>query len=266
MTRPGILNIDCKTISASALAHVDVMITDPPYSAHVHANATSAGRAGAQHRDLGFAHLDRPTRSWLASAAARVRRWSVVYSDVEHSTWLRLAAQARGAEYIRTVPWVRWSMPQLSGDRPAQGFEHLLLFWGRSTERKSWNGSGSLTHLAHLALRGEVKHKAEKPLDQALDLVSWFSDPGELVFDPFAGAGTFGQACRLLGRQYVGCEIDPGWSQRANARLIAPLTDAERTRVDRWLAQPDQISEATGPALERQRRRESDKKRLTATL
>jgi site-specific DNA-methyltransferase (adenine-specific) len=53
-------------------------------------------------------------------------------------------------------------------------------------------------------LRGEDKHKAEKPLDQALDLVEWFSDEGETVFDPFAGSGTIGLACRILGRSYLG--------------------------------------------------------------
>ena len=54
-----------------------------------------------------------------------------------------------------------------------RGLEHVVVLHPKG--RKRWSGPGNLTHLAHLALRGEGKHKAEKPLDQALDLVSFFS-------------------------------------------------------------------------------------------
>jgi DNA modification methylase len=72
-----------------------------------------------------------------------------------------------------------------------------------------------------LCLRGEDKHKAEKPLDQALDLVSWFSDPDDWVFDPFAGRGTFGLACKILGRNYLGVELNPVEAQLAQARIAS---------------------------------------------
>jgi hypothetical protein len=126
-------------------------------------------------------------------------------------------------------------MPQLSGDRPPQGSEALLLFWGYQGGRKSWNGPGNLTHLAHKCLRGEQKHKTEKPLDQALDLVHWFSDPGDLVFDPFAGSGVIGLACRLLDRDYVGCEVDPHWAGKAAMRAAGHDRKWDSERIKRWL-------------------------------
>jgi DNA modification methylase len=99
-----------------------------------------------------------------------------------------------------------------------------------------------LLSLTHTCLRGEGKHKTEKPLDQLLDLVSYFSDPGETVFDPCSGSGTTGLACKLLDRQFVGLEVDPKWAEFANARLAgatpgSPLpSDRDQTRLDRWLA------------------------------
>ena len=187
------LEIDTQCHSAFDLAPAfvdcfDVMITDPPYSAHVHASATSQsiGR-GTRKRELGFESLSVKARHFVADCAARMRRWSVVYSDVESANWLALSAQAAGAEYVRTLPWVRWSMPQLSGDRPPQGFESLVCLHRAGPKgkpiKKHWNGPGNLTHLAHTCLRGEGKHKCEKPLDQALDLVSFFSDAGDNVLD-----------------------------------------------------------------------------------
>jgi site-specific DNA-methyltransferase (adenine-specific) len=245
-----------------AYAHeFDKMITDPPYSAHVHAAATSQSKGrGTRKRDLGFASLSRRLRLRTAFYASRVRSWSLVYSDVEDSSWLRLAVQARGIEYIRTIPWVRWSMPQLTGDRPPQGFEHLLVFHPKGA--KQWNGPGQLTHLNHLALRGEGKHKCEKPLDQCLDLVSWFTQPGERVFDPFAGSGAIGLACRILGRDYLGLENDEKWQPRAHARITASgLSERDTERLQRWIFrsdEPEAVSEDPGP-VRRATARKADK-------
>lgn len=212
------------------------MIVDPPYSSHVHKNAVSqAPGRGVRDRDFGFGYLSRELQLFIASQAARAKRWSLIYSDIEglHS-WKETCEQA-GAKYIRPIPWVRWSMPQLSGDRPPSGCEFVTTFWGTQKGKKSWNGPGNLTHLAHKSLRGEGKHKAEKPLDQALDLVSWFSNPGETVADFTAGAGTTGLACRLLGRKFLGYEIDRDTWEAANTRILTEkLSDRDQERYDRW--------------------------------
>ncbi len=153
-------------------------------------------------------------------------------------------------------------MPQLSGDRPPQGFEHVMVYHPKG--KKRWNGPGNLTHLAHLAMRGEDKHKCEKPLDQALDLVSWFTDAGDSVFDPFAGHATIGVACRLLGRHYVGFELDPVWAEKAQSRLANPLTDRDLKRVERWLTSETEPVSALpdGPSLVRAKARAEDKERV----
>jgi site-specific DNA-methyltransferase (adenine-specific) len=229
----------------------DALITDPPYSPHVHDNATSAGTGGrgVRERDLGFDALTCDLRGALASLAARANRWSCVFSDFEGAyAWM----SACDSEYIRTVPWVRWSQPQLSGDRPCTGAEAVLVFHalrdGKVPMRKRWNGPGSLvafgvdydaearTHAPRRALRGKDKHPTEKPLDLMLDLVSWFSDPGELVLDPCAGSGTTALACRLLGRSCLALERDPEWARRAAARVEgAPLSDRDRVRAQEWV-------------------------------
>ena len=170
----------------------DILITDPPYRKHVHDSASSQDQhtdGGVRHNDFGFASMTPELKKWICQMAARVRRWSIIYTDIESVADWKCELELAGATYIRTLPWVRWSMPQLSGDRPPQGFECLVVAHGSDKGRKHWNGAGNLTHLAHLALRGNGKHKTEKPLDQLLDLVSWFSDrgtldQGELIVDP----------------------------------------------------------------------------------
>ena len=223
---------DCREADGSE-GHV--MITDPPYREHVHKKAVSQspGR-GVRVRNLGFGCLTPEVRDHIGRITGRIPRWSIIYSDIESlADWRNCLS----GTYIRALPWVRWSMPQLSGDRPTSGCEMLTIAWGSQKGKKSWNGPGNLTHLAHKCLRGEGKHKTEKPLDQALDLVEFFSDPGETVFDPFMGHGTIGLACKILGRGYVGLDIDPKCYEVATARIHAEtLSKRDSKRYARYLA------------------------------
>lgn len=50
-------------------------------------------------------------------------------------------------------------------------------------------------------------------------LVRLFSDPGELILDPFAGSGTTGVAAVRLGRRFVGWEMNPVYADIARRRL-----------------------------------------------
>jgi site-specific DNA-methyltransferase (adenine-specific) len=237
---------DCRIVLADVMP--DVLICDPPYSEHVHKSATSCGTPGARpslaakgaaHRDLGFEHLGEDLMAWTCALAAKTRRWSVIFTDTESVGLWQRGFEAAGATYIRAVPWVRWSMPQLSGDRPPQGHEMVVLAWGSAKGKKSWNGPGNLTHLSHTCMRGAGKHKAQKPLDLMLDLVEYFSNgpvntygqgiddatplttPGELIVDPYMGSGTTAMACAALGRNFIGCEQDESWVEKTKRRLHA---------------------------------------------
>lgn len=254
-----IITGDCTQLLDDTIEY-DAMIVDPPYSEHVHKNATSqSAKGGARHRELGFEHLSSGLRAFIAVQAARVRKWSLIYSDIEGLSDWRVECTLMGAQYIRPIPWVRWSMPQLSGDRPPTGCEFVTAYWGSQKGRKSWNGPGNLTHLSHTCLRGEGKHKAEKPLDQLLDLVSWFTDPGDHVLDLTAGSGTVGLACKLLGRRYTGFEIDPTWAKMAETRIFnEKLSERDQTRYDKW-ATSQQAAEQDA----RRRKANTDKVRST---
>jgi hypothetical protein len=222
---------------------ISCMITDPPYRDHVHRNATSnsPGR-GVRHNDLGFSSLTNELRDRIVYYASNVNTWSLVYSDVESLGDWKSCMESAGVTYVRPLAWVRWSSPQLSGDRPPTGFELVTCYWGKQGGRKSWNGPGNLTHLSHKCLRGEGKHKTEKPLDQVLDLVEFFSNPGDLVFDPCAGAGTTALACKLLGRDCISLEIDPVWAEKAYNRVVLAtnLSDRDSERYERWLQSKSQ--------------------------
>jgi len=241
-----IINADCRTIPMGAIKKCACILTDPPFSPHVHENAISSGTiatGGPHDRDLEFEALTPELRAWLTMAAAFVPRWSLFFSDVESLRDWQDDGAAAGLEYIRTIPWIRWSQPQLSGDRPPTGSDCTILFHamdrgprgGLTEKRKRWNGSGNLTHFDSRCLRGSDKHPTEKPLDLALEIVNDFSEFGERVFDPFAGFGTIPLACRLLGRECLGVEKRADWAKRAEQREVGLISTRDLTRAEEWL-------------------------------
>jgi DNA modification methylase len=54
----------------------------------------------------------------------------------------------------------------------------------------------------------ERRHPQQKPVPLLRWLVRSFSEPGDLVVDPFAGSGTTGEAAKLEGRRFRGWDSD----------------------------------------------------------
>ncbi len=212
-----------------------VLICDPPYSPHVHQKMESSTKHGVRiRRSAGFAPLTPELRNHIAALGAQCR-WSVVCCDLEGiAAWRDAFAAQRGYRYIRAIPWVRWSMPQLSGDRPPSGAEAIVIAGPKG--RMRWNGPGNLTHFDERCERGNDKHTTAKPLDLMLRLVSYFSDPGETVIDPCCGRGTTILAAKLLNRHGLGVECDATEAALAQQRLVGELSERDAERYARWAA------------------------------
>ncbi len=70
---------------------------------------------------------------------------------------------------------------------------------------------------------GRAIHPTEKPSALLEILIRTSCPEGGLVGDWFAGSGSGGEACRLSGRRYIGCEIDPTMADRARDRIATVL-------------------------------------------
>lgn len=64
-----------------------------------------------------------------------------------------------------------------------------------------------------------LPHPTQKPLKLIERILEMGTDPGDLVLDPCAGSGTTGEACRLLGRKFIGFEKNPEYFKIAEKRL-----------------------------------------------
>lgn len=82
---------------------------------------------------------------------------------------------------------------------------------------------------------GDTKHICPLQLGVIRRLVKLFSDPGEVVFSPFAGIGSEGFVALLEGRRFLGVELKPEYRLCAEgnlARALAKRKQDSRTLFD----------------------------------
>jgi len=66
---------------------------------------------------------------------------------------------------------------------------------------------------------GNKLHPTQKPVSVLLPLIETYSAAQETVLDPFAGSGSSLMAAKLLGRSYIGIELDAKYHAIASRRL-----------------------------------------------
>jgi DNA modification methylase len=98
------------------------------------------------------------------------------------------------------------------------------------------------TNVLHLATEcGNKGHSAAFPQALPRWFIELFTDPGDVVLDPFAGSGTTLAAAIGLGRHALGVELDPVYARRCAAAVAGALQAAEALRR---AAAPDPSSPA----------------------
>ena len=208
---------------------IDVTITDPPYSDHVHQNfmVGGNGKGKPKKKDMGFASLSRPLRAQIAQELARVtKRWVLVFSDHEGSTQWGADLRYAGLDIVRYGIWKkRGAPPQFTGDRPAVGHEVIVIAHRPPPgNKKHWNGGGHHAVWEHTTARGKNRvHTTQKPDSLCDELVSLFTDPGEMVLDPFAGSGAILAAAARAGRRTYGIEIDSKYAELAGESVYQAI-------------------------------------------
>lgn len=199
---------------------VDHVITDPPYDARTHAGALCGGIGDdARHAKTGVEFAALGDAADVARSLLVAKRWVLAFCAVE-----QIGDYARGAgrAWVRAGIWDKVNpSPQLTGDRPGQAVEAIAIMHLPGGRR--WNGGGTAGIWRHAPDRGDARpdHPTPKPVALMLELVELFTDPDDVVLDPYAGSGTTGVACLRLGRRFIGIEKDIRYAAIARERLEA---------------------------------------------
>lgn len=181
---------------------VDMIFTDPPYSRQ---------------------YL--PCYKWLASEAARVLKSGGFVFAMAGEYWINHIFAMFDAQPALSYFW-RFTHLSLSGDAPyiwnrkvvAHAKSILAYAKGPGPHKPRVGG----VHGAYTGRKDKRFHRWGQDVDSARYYIDCFSAPGDLILDPFLGGGTTAEACELIGRKWIGFDIDWYAIQTAATRLANP--------------------------------------------
>jgi adenine-specific DNA-methyltransferase len=202
-----IVNGDCLTILPQLAARsVDFVLTDPPYLAH--------------YRDRSDRIVLNDDRAgWLTPAFAEIYRvlkpdrfcvsfygWSQVdkffaawraagFRPIGHLVWLKRYASAQ--RFLGYCHEQAYLLAKGNPPLPATTIPDVL----------AWRYTGNRLH------------PTQKPVPSLKPVIEAFTERGDIVLDPFAGSGSTLLAAKILGRRYIGIELDAEYVKTAKRRL-----------------------------------------------
>jgi site-specific DNA-methyltransferase (cytosine-N4-specific) len=139
------------------------------------------------------------------------------------------------ADALRTDGWylrstIIWRKPAAVEptrlDRPALSHEYIFLLANAEIYTAYQPGASWWGHTVwEITQDRDGIHPAAFPRELAGRCIEVGSKPGDVVLDPFMGSGTTAQAAEHLGRQWIGCELNPEYlpmqAQRLAQRAMA---------------------------------------------
>lgn len=226
---------------------VRLILTDPPYNVSRENNFDTMGRTGIDFEWDG--NFDQETWVRLADKALMPGGSIVIWND-----WKVLGLVAHllidmGYDVKRPLTWLKANpWPRNVQSSPVQRTEYGL--WAVKKVKKSDKWVHNLReHQSYEDLvfnypipsgkKGE-RHPTKKPDDLFREIIQIFSNPGDLVLDPFAGGGTTAFAAEAEGRRHISFDEKEQWyleslkrweAGKSEKPLRFPTTPAEKARA-----------------------------------
>ena len=214
-----------KLLRAMPSASVDLIVTDPPYKTIGGGTGESgtpghrrpAGMLASNNAKGGFEHNDIAFKEYMHDCFRVLRDPGHIYIMVNFLNLEEALQQLRlhgfgihnllVARKQNATP-NRWYM---------KNCEYTI--FARKGPAFPINDCGSMTCHDWVNPVGEKSHPTEKSVDLMKLYILNSSRPGDVVMDPFMGAGSVGVACRETGRKFIGFEIDPEYYATAIKRM-----------------------------------------------
>lgn len=122
------------------------------------------------------------------------------------------------------VPVGDWAKSRLKCESKNDNVRHNSQV-GNSFGKKvsNWQGRDMVypTNVIHLSTEcGNKQHSAAFPEQLPAWFIELFTDPGDVVLDPFVGSGTSGVPCVKTGRKFIGIEKDANYLSNAANRIL----------------------------------------------
>ena len=198
-----IFNQDCLVgLKALPDKSIDLILTDPPYGKKADKGTNGFGAAKNRRYTGGWDGMIPPPE--LFKEMFRVARNLIIFG---------------GNYFGHLLPpsncWIFWDKKgDVAFQNPFADGELIYTTFKKPVKRIVFKQQGFITDS-----KDKRYHPTQKPTELVQMLIEQFSEPGQLICDPFLGSGTTAVAAVKADRHYIGWEIDPGYFQICCDRL-----------------------------------------------
>lgn len=197
---------------------VRLLLTDPPYGIDFQSNRrTVSAQAPKLTNDETPEKAIALFRAMLSSVSPAMADecHALIFTSWRYEPQFRTALEEAGFEIAASIVWVKENHG--SGDLSGFAPRHERILHARR------GGAAIRPRLDDVLIvprERATDHPTEKPTALLEQLIACTTLEGELVVDPFAGAGSTVVAARRLGRKVFAVELDARWHAAGIERLV----------------------------------------------
>ena len=199
---------DClKILPTLEIGSVDAVITDPPYGQGQ--NIVNVGNCPAYEKE--YAWNDNPPNDIIFTEIFRVSNNQIIFGGNYFPILWSLPCKG----------FIFWDKIQCS-NKHADG-ELIWTSYDRLAKLYRYCFSGNRygwpDHIMGVGKPSNRIHPTQKPTELMKAILQDYTQPGDIILDPFMGSGTTGVACAQTGRDFIGIEIDKSYFEIAEKRI-----------------------------------------------
>ena len=230
---------DCVDTLSKFQFGFDMVFADPPYFLSSGGISCQSGKVVCVNKG----NWDKPTTPeamdsfnlrWLKAVRNHMKENATIWISGTYHNIFSVQQQLLklGFKILNVITWAKTNPPPNISCRYFT-FSTEFIIWARKSAKvphyfnyqlmKQLNDDKQMTDVWRLPAIAKWekscgKHPTQKPLGILTRLLQASTKPNDWVLDPFSGSGTTGIAANLLGRKYLGLEIEEEFLAMSKAR------------------------------------------------
>lgn len=251
-----IYRLDCiELMKCIPSGSIDHCITDPPYNISGYDDKRKIGwlesnplwtetksfkKIDEKWDKFGDASYTSFTKEWISEIKRIIKPNGniLIFGSYHNIYTVGVILENLDLKINNSIIWYkRNAFPNITGRMLCESTEQIV--WAvNGSKKKATNWTFNNKELKNLTSNGKQmrnmwdipmtpnsekshgKHPSQKPLELSKRLIIGFTNPGDLIIDPFAGSGSFLVAAKQLGRNYIGVEQENDFADLADLRLL----------------------------------------------
>lgn len=230
---------DCVETLSKFRFGFDMVFADPPYFLSGGGISFQSGKVvcvdkGDWDKPTTPEEMDAFNLRWLTSVRDHMRENATIWISGTHHNIFSVQQQLLklGFKILNVITWAKTNPPPNISCRYFT-YSTEFIIWARKSQKvphyfnyelmKRLNEEKQMTDVWRLPAiaaweKSCGKHPTQKPLGVLARLIQASTLPGAWILDPFSGSATTGIAANLLGRRYLGLEVEGDFLAMSKAR------------------------------------------------